>query len=222
MVYYGHFLPLGVLFLYSCDCFPCLSEGFKAQFVLLEAVFVLLLIFAVPVGAHTTVVAVSIANLLAVAWFWYNYVRSVEVTSDGNLRFWIGNIEVDVPYDKIVSIRRVAGATFPASCFPSIMPYRGFLSNPMDGVSIVTTVPSTPFWLWPRSAGKPDRSYFFGLIMCPKLTIIFSPSGGGHSFVTDVENEMRNFANGTSRRSRGANGGNGTTTPRTNPDYLDV
>lgn len=208
-------------FLMPSPCFVLFRpEGFKAQFVLLETVFVLLLVFAVPGGAHTTVVAVSIANLFAVAWFWYNFVRSVEVTSDGNLRFWIGNIEVDVPFDKIVSIRRIAGTTFPTNCFPSIMPYRGFLSNPMDGVSIITTVPSTPFWLWPRSAGKPERSFFFGLIMCPKLTIVFSPSGGGHAFVTDVENEMRNFSNGNGRGNRSGNSG---LTPRTNnPDFLDV
>jgi hypothetical protein len=189
---------------------------------LFETVFVLLLVCAVPIGAHGTVVAVSVANLLAVAWFWYNFVRSVEVTSDGNLRFWIGNIEIDVPFDKIVSIRRIASTNFAFSCFPSMMPYRGFLSDPMDGVAIVTTVPSTPFWLWPRSAGKPERSFFFGLLMCPKLTIVFSPSGGGHSFVTDVENEMRNFSNGSSGRRRSTNAGSSTLTPRTNPDFLDV
>lgn len=175
-----------------------------------------------PAGAHGTVVFISIANLLLVAWFWYNFVRSVEVTSDGNLRFWIGNIEVDVPFDKVVAIRRVANTNFPFNCFFSMMPYRGFLSNPVDGVAIITTVPSTPFWLWPRSAGKPERSFFFGLIMCPKLTIVFSPSGGGHTFVTNVENEMRNFSNGTPGRSKSGNAGNSTMTPRTNPDYLDV
>ena len=178
------------------------------------------MIIAAPTGAHGTVVAVCVLNLVAVAWFWYNYVRSVEVTSDGNLRFWIGNIEIDVPFDKVVSIRRIATNTTPCNCFPSIMPYRGFLSNPMDGVAIVTTVPSTPFWLWPRSAGKPERSFFFGLIMCPKLTIVFSPSGGGHSFVTDAETEMRNFANGTSKQKNSMGGS--AVTPRNNPDFLDV
>lgn len=186
-------------------------------------VFIVLLLLAVPAGAHGRVVALSVGNLLAVAWWWYNLVRSVEVTSDGNLRFWIGNIEVDVPFDKIVSIRRIAANSFPWSCFPSMMPYRGFLSDPTDGVAIVTTVPSTPFWMWPRSAGKPERSFFFGLIMCPKLTIVFSPSGGGHSFVSDVESEMRNFSNGVSGRGGTApNTGGGSMTPRTNPDYLDV
>eukprot|EP00934_Nitzschia_sp_Nitz4_P005900 Nitzschia sp. Nitz4//scaffold61_size107673//3835//4793//NITZ4_004218-RA/size107673-augustus-gene-0.212-mRNA-1//-1//CDS//3329555659//5890//frame0 len=193
------------------------SFGFKARFAAMESIFALLLIFAVPIGAHGIVLTVSVVNLLAVAWFWYNYVRSVEVTSDGNLRFWIGNIEIDVPFDKVVSIRRVATTASLCSCFFSIWPYRGFLSSPSDGVAIVTTVPSTPFWLWPRSAGKPERSFLFGLIVCPKLTVVFSPAGGGHAFVTDVENEMRNFANGTSKPRTGS-----ALPPRNNPDFLDV
>lgn len=182
----------------------------------------MLIVCAVPIGAHGTVVAVSVANLLAVAWFWYNFIRSVEVTSDGNLRFWIGNIEVDVPFDKIVSIRRIATTTAPCNCFASFMPYRGFLSEPNDGVAVVTTVPSTPFWLWPRSAGKPERSFCFGRLMCPRLTVVFSPSGGGQSFIQDVENEMRNFSNGTTQRSRVPNPAGVNLTPRTNPDFLDV
>jgi len=199
------------------------DKGYRLRFVLLEVVFVLLLVFSVPIGAHGTVVAISVGNLLAVAWWWYNFVRSVEVTSDGNLRFWIGNIEVDVPFDKIISIRRIASTSFPWSCFLSMMPYRGFLSDPMDGVSIVTTVPSTPFWMWPRSAGKPERSFFFGLLMCPKLTIIFSPSGGGHQFISDVEREMRHYSTGAASRKGGGTGGaSSIVTPRTNPDYLDV
>ena len=211
---------LPITYLTPCDPSHHLP-GFKFRFILLEVVFVVLLVCAVPIGAHGTVVAISMGNLLAVAWWWYNFVRSVEITSDGTLRFWIGNIEVDVPYDKIVSIRRIASTSFPWSCFPSLMPYRGFLSEPMDGVAIVTTVPSTPFWMWPRSSGKPERSFFFGLIMCPKLTIVFSPSGGGHSFVADVEREMRNYSNGVSGQE-GKTGGSSTVTPRTNPDYLDV
>ena len=188
--------------------------------MLLEAIFVLLLVAAVPVGAHGTVVAVSVANLLAVAWFWYNLVRSVDVTSDGTLRFYIGNIEIDVPFDKVVSIRRIATDTSPCSFFASIYPYRGFLSNPTDGVAIVTTVPSTPFWLWPRSAGKPERSFCFGVLMCPKLTVVFSPTGGSQNFIRDVENEMKNFSEGHGKRRSTANGP--STTPRTNPDFLDV
>jgi hypothetical protein len=66
----------------------------------MELIFVLLMVAAVPVGAHGMVVAVSIVNLLIVAWFWYNLVRSVEITTDNALRFWIGNIEIDVPFDK--------------------------------------------------------------------------------------------------------------------------
>ena len=170
--------------------------GIKLQFFLLEVIFIVLMIAAVPIRAHSTVVAVCVANLVLLAWFWYNYVRNVEVTSQGTLRFWIGNIEVDVPFDKVVSVRRVATA-MPCSIFVTAQPYRGFLSNPTDGVAIVTTVPSTPFWLWPRSAGKPDRSCCFGLLSCPRLTVVFSPSGGGLAFIRDVENEMRNFSNGT-------------------------
>jgi hypothetical protein len=201
------------------------------------------MIAAVPVGAHGTVVGVSIANLFLLAWFWYNLVRSVDVTSDGTLRFWIGNIEVEVPFDKIVSIRRVA-TSMPCSVFVLAHPYRGFLSNPTDGVAIVTTVPSTPFWLWPRSAGKPDRTCCFGMLACPRLTVVFSPAGGGLNFIRDVETEMQHFAQG--RRPASANfqlnntsmgqgsavnrvpsgnstGGNANQTSRSmHPDYLDV
>ena len=174
------------------------------------------MVAAVPIGAHGTVVAVCIANLILLAWFWYNLVRSVDVTADGTLRFFIGNIEVDVPFDKIVSIRRVA-TSMPCSIFVTSQPYRGFLSTPTDGVAIVTTVPSTPFWLWPRSAGKPDRTCCCGLLSCPRLTIVFSPSGGGLNFIREVENEMRNFSNGKLQRGSASNA------PRqNNPDYLDV
>jgi hypothetical protein len=179
-----------------------------------------LLVFALPIGAHGTVVSVSLANLMAVAWFWYNYVRSVEVTSEGNLRFWIGNIELDVPFEKIVSLRHLSSHTSPCNIAAPVLPYRGFLSNPDDGIAVVTTVPSTPFWLWPRSAGKPERSFCFGAIMCPKLTIVFSPSTGGHSFIQDVETEMRNYSNGG--KSNKKNSSSGGATPRNNPDFLDV
>mmetsp|Transcript_10447 Transcript_10447/g.16387 ORF Transcript_10447/g.16387 Transcript_10447/m.16387 type:complete len:267 (-) Transcript_10447:87-887(-) len=197
------------------------SFGFKARFVILEAIFVVLVVCAVPIGAHGTVVVVSVANLLAVAWFWYNLVRSVDVTSDGTLRFWIGNIEIDIPFDKIVSIRRIATANAPCSLFTSVWPYRGFLSNPTEGVAVVTTVPSTPFWLWPRSAGKPERS-FCGIFMCPKLTVVFSPSTGGQGFIQDVETEMHNFTSGTGKRRKTAEVQGSTITARTNPDFLDV
>jgi hypothetical protein len=185
---------------------------------MLEVMFVVLMIAAVPIGAHGTVLGVSIANLLALAFFWYNLVRSVDVTADGALRFWIGNIEVDVPFDKIVSIRRV-GTNMPCSIFVTAQPYRGFLSTPTDGVAIVTTIPSTPFWLWPRSAGKPDRTCCFGAFSCPRLTVVFSPASGGLNFIREVENEMRNFSNGNMPAQRNLASG----APRANnPDYLDV
>jgi hypothetical protein len=43
------------------------------------------------------------------------------------------------------------------------------------------------------------------------LTVVFSPAGGGMTFVREVENEMRNFANA----------GN-LTRHNPKPDYLDV
>jgi len=171
-----------------------LSTAFKVRVIILEIIFVLLLICAVPIGAHGTVVAVSVANLILVAWFWYNLVRNVDITTDGGLRFWIGNISIDVPFDKIVSMKRVALST-PCSCV-TCNPHRGFMSSPTDGVCIVTTVPSTPFWLWPRSAGKPDRTCCYGVLGCPRLTVVFSPAGGGLAFIREVENEMRNFSTG--------------------------
>ncbi|KAL3922966.1 MAG: hypothetical protein SGARI_006328 [Bacillariaceae sp.] len=82
-----------------------------------------------------------------------------------------------------------------------------------DGVAVVTTAPSTPFWLWPRSAGKPERSWCFGFLYCPKLTVVFSPTGGGQNFINDVEREMLNFSNGGGKRSNNN---------RANPDLLDV
>jgi len=192
------------------------SFSFKARFIFFEAIFALLVIAAVPIGAHGTVVAITVANLMLVAWFWYNLVRSVDVTSEGTLRFWIGNIEVEVPFDKIVSLRRVSGSSGFCSFCPLISTDRGFLSNPDDGVAIVTTVPSTPFWLWPRSAGKPDRSFCFGVVMCPKLTVVFSPTCGSSNFIRDVEAEMRNFSNGGGKRRGNPGPRNG------NPDFLDV
>mmetsp|Transcript_10815 Transcript_10815/g.12234 ORF Transcript_10815/g.12234 Transcript_10815/m.12234 type:complete len:270 (-) Transcript_10815:2181-2990(-) len=202
------------------------SMGFKARFIILESLFVLLVVCAVPIGAHGTVVAVTIANLLAVAWFWYNHVRSVDVTSDGTLRFWIGNIEVDVPFEKIISIRRVATANAPCSFMQltSVWPYRGFLGDPNDGIAVITTVPSTPFWLWPRSAGKPERSWCFGFLHCPKLTVVFSPAGGGQNFINDVEREMLNFSNEGGKRGNNNNDnfGRNNAGTRNNADLLDV
>lgn len=170
------------------------SSNFKIRFFALEIIFVILLIFAVPIGAHGTVVSVSIGNMVVVAWFWYNSVRSIDITSDGGLRFWIGNVEIDVPFDKILSMRRVVISS-PCSIvsFP-LLPHRGFLSNPLDGVAIITSIPTTPFWAWPRSAGKPERKCCF--VGCPKLVIVFSPAGGGLNFIREVEDEMRNNSDG--------------------------
>lgn len=184
----------------------------------METIFLLLMIAAVPIGAHGTVLGVSIANLLALAFFWYNLVRSVDVTADGALRFWIGNIEVDVPFDKITSIRRV-GTSMPCSLCVMSQPYRGFLSTPTDGVAIVTTCPSTPFFMWPRSMGKPDRSCCFGALACPRLTVVFSPLNGGSNFIREVEAEMRNFSGASSAQQHRPGVGSAK---MNNPDYLDV
>jgi len=64
----------------------------------------------------------------------------------------------------------------------------------------MTCVPSTPFWAWPRSAGRPERS--IGPLRCPRLKIVFSPAGGGLNFIREVENEM-NHTDGV-----GSSGGN--------------
>mmetsp|Transcript_19089 Transcript_19089/g.35156 ORF Transcript_19089/g.35156 Transcript_19089/m.35156 type:complete len:247 (-) Transcript_19089:444-1184(-) len=176
------------------------SSAFKFRFFLFEAVFVAILLYAVPIGAHGTVVSISIGNLFAVAWFWYNSVRCVDITSDGGLRFWIGNIELDVPYDKIVGIHRLDGncGIFSLGLFP----HRGLLTNPTDGVAILTSVPSTPFWAWPRSAGRPERH--LGPLRCPRLKIVFSPAGGGLNFIREVENEMHhNNENGGGGMGKG-------------------
>eukprot|EP01082_Thalassiosira_pseudonana_P011890 g9888.t1 g9888 contig4:803895-804847(-) len=175
------------------------SFAFKLRFFLFEAIFLAILIVALPIGAHGTVVSISIGNLIAVAWFWYNSVRCVDITSDGGLRFWIGNIEIDVPFDKIVSIHRLSGEC--GICSPTLVPHRGLLTNPTDGVAILTSVPSTPFWAWPRSAGRPERS--LGPLRCPRLKICFSPAGGGLNFIREVENEMHAGGGGSEQRGLG-------------------
>jgi hypothetical protein len=158
----------------------------------LEGIFLAGLILLAPLEAHGTILAVSITNLLAVAWFWYNSVRSVEITADGTLRFWIGNVEVDVPFDKIVEMRRIVDACAIWSC--SLIPHRGYLTTPSDGVVIITSVPSTPFFMWPRSAGKPERR--LGPFTCPRMKIVFSPNGGAMNFLREVEDEMRACSGG--------------------------
>ena len=82
------------------------------------------------------------------------------------------------------------------------------MTNPTDGVAILTCVPSTPFWAWPRSAGRPERS--LGPLRCPRLKIVFSPTGGGLNFIREVENEMHH--NDTDNGGGGSGGnrmGNG-------------
>jgi len=156
----------------------------------------------VPIGAHGTAVSVTIVNFALVQWFWYNSVRSVDITSDGGLRFWIGNIEIDIPFDKISSMKKV-DITCPSCSIisPALLPHRGFLSNPKDGVAVITSVPSTPFWAWPRSLDKPERTCCS--LSCPRLVIVFSPAGGAANFIQEVEGEMRNFhlEGGSSRRA---------------------
>ena len=199
--------------------------AFKLRFFLLEAAFVAILLYAVPIGAHGTVVSISIGNLIAVAWFWYNSVRCVDVTSDGGLRFWIGNIELVVPYDKITGLHRLG--TGCGICSPALIPHRGLLTNPTDGVAILTSVPSTPFWAWPRSAGRPERT--LGPLRCPRLKIVFSPAGGGLNFVREVEQEMngRGAGEGTGER-QGWRGGAKVQPPAFDPaakgsgDFFDV
>jgi len=161
------------------------------RFVIIEIIFVVLLIVCVPVGAHGTVVSLSLGNMAAVAWFWYNSVRSIDITYDGGLRFWIGNVEIDIPFDKIISMRRLQ-PNFPCSIVSlPLFPHMGYLSNPLDGVAVITNVPSTPCWSWPRSLDKPERTCCFGSLACPKMTIVFSPAGGASNFINEVENEMR-------------------------------
>ena len=102
---------------------------------------------------------------------------------------FLGNQEIFIPFDKIVSLRRTSSPFGLIS--PSLIPHRGFLTSSSDGVAIVTTFADEPFFLRPRSAGKPERKFL--CYTCPKLTIVFSPTGGSSSFIREVENEMRHF-----------------------------
>lgn len=164
------------------------TTSFKCRLFALEAIFIALLVYlGQRIGAHGLILWIAIANLAIVAWFWYNSVRSVEVTTDGALRFWIGNIEIDVPFDKIVEMRRITGECALFSC--ALIPHRGYLTIPGDGVAVITSVPSTPFFMWPRSSGRPERR--LGPFTCPRLKIVFSPNGGALNFLREVEDEMR-------------------------------
>eukprot|EP00558_Chaetoceros_sp_UNC1202_P008355 CAMPEP_0197235230 /NCGR_PEP_ID=MMETSP1429-20130617/2708_1 /TAXON_ID=49237 /ORGANISM="Chaetoceros sp., Strain UNC1202" /LENGTH=249 /DNA_ID=CAMNT_0042693771 /DNA_START=107 /DNA_END=856 /DNA_ORIENTATION=- len=188
-----------VIMSYSSSPF---SLAFKFRLVALEILFVSGLFYVgQKFGAHSLILWVAITNLLIVAWFWYNSVRSVEVTTDGALRFWIGNIEIDVPFDKIVEMRRITGQCTIFSC--GIIPHRGYLTTPADGVAIITSVPSTPFFMWPRSAGRPERR--LGPFTCPRLKIVFSPNTGALDFLREIEDEMRASLGGersTDRQSK--------------------
>lgn len=192
------------------------SFAFKFRFVVVEAILIALLCYINPfsLSAHGLILTVAIANLLVVAWFWYNAVRSVEITADGALRFWIGNVEVDVPFDKILDVRRLYGEC--SICSWGILPHRGYLTTPSDGVAIMTSVPSTPFFMWPRSAGRPERR--LGPFACPRLKIVFSPNGGSLDFIREVEEEMKSVAGeggpgGSGTRRRNGNGGGGAIQP---------
>lgn len=183
------------------------SLSFKCRLVLLEVLSIAGLFYlGQKIGAHSLILWIAIINLLIVAWFWYNSVRSVEVTTDGALRFWIGNIEIDVPFDKIVEMRRITGECGGISIFScGLIPHRGYLTTPSDGVAIITTVPSTPFFMWPRSAGKPERR--LGPFTCPRLKIVFSPNSGALSFLREVEDEMRANMGGERKDGPGRAGG---------------
>lgn len=174
------------------------------RLVILEALFITGLVYlGQKIGAHGLILWIAVANLLIVAWFWYNSVRSVEVTTDGALRFWIGNIEIDVPFDKITEMRRIKGECGLFSF--GLIPHRGYLTTPSDGVAIITSVPSTPFFMWPRSAGKPERR--LGPFTCPRLKIVFSPNTGALTFLREVEDEMRANLGGERREGRTSNAG---------------
>ena len=177
---------------------------------MLEILFVSGLFYAgQKLGAHSLIIWIAIINLLLVAWFWYNSVRSVEVTTDGALRFWIGNIEIDVPFDKISELRRITGQCTIFSF--GLIPHRGYLTTPDDGVAIITTVPSTPFFMWPRSAGRPERR--LGPLTCPRLKIVFSPNTGALNFLREVEDEMRANLGGERSTERQSSAGGMTQPP---------
>lgn len=196
-----------VIMSYSSSPF---SFAFKCRVVVVEILFAALLFYlGQKIGAHSLILWIAIANLLVVAWFWYNSVRSVEVTTDGALRFWIGNIEIDVPFDKIIEMRRISGSCSIFSC--GLIPHRGYLTTPDDGVAIVTSVPSTPFFMWPRSAGRPERR--LGPFTCPRLKIVFSPNTGALSFLREVEDEMRANLGDERSGDRQSNGGGMTQPP---------
>jgi len=179
--------------------------AFKCTFFVIELIFVAVLIVVVPIGYHATVISITVGNLAAVAWFWYNSVRSVDVShSEGSLVFWIGNFEVTVPFDAIIAIKPTTGRTPCSIVNFGLIPHRGYLSDPSDSVAIMTRLPSTPFWSWPRSAeglgARADRRCCMGLFGCPRLVIVFSPEGGASNFIREVEYEMDKWEKLESRK----------------------
>jgi hypothetical protein len=195
--------------------------AFKFTFFFIELIFVAILIIVVPIGYHATVISISVGNLAAVAWFWYNSVRSVDVShSEGLLRFWIGNFEVTVPFDSVLAIKPTSGRT-PCSIINfGLIPHRGYLSNPRDGVAIMTRMPTTPFWSWPRSAeglgARADRRCCMGLFGCPRLVIVFSPEGGASHFIREVEYEMEKWEKLQGKREKKKTA---VAASPTNPDF---
>lgn len=157
----------------------------------MELTFIAICVFAIPINAHATVVSISVVNMAAVAWFWYNYVRCVDITNDGGLRFWIGNIEIVVPFDKIINMKRIS-ITTPCSIISyPLLPHRGYLSDTTDGVAVITSLSCTPFWTWPRSPLKDPRRCCCDAFGCPNQVFVFSPAGGSLNFIREVETEMR-------------------------------
>ena len=49
---------------------PAPSSAFKLRFFLFKALFIAILLYVFPVGAHGTIVSIPIGNLFTVAWFW--------------------------------------------------------------------------------------------------------------------------------------------------------
>ena len=111
----------------------------------------------------------------------HNSVRCVDVTAESGLRFWIGNIELNFPYDKITNLHRLDGTC--RVCSPGLLPYWGLLRHPTDGVAVFTK-----FWALPWSAGRPERR--LGPLRCLRPKIVFRPANEGLNFIQEVEKKM--------------------------------
>ena len=106
-------------------------------------------------------------------------------------------------------MRRINGQCGLFSC--GLIPHRGYLTTPNDGIAIITSVPSTPFFMWPRSAGRPERR--LGPLTCPRLKIVFSPNTGALTFLREVEDEMRASLGGEQREGSASKAGGFTQPP---------